>query len=74
MSNVDTHLVKHDEIIVTAAGGVRKEADVWNSREVGRGSGLLAAEAPELDTTIGIETDDVCETPAFGSGDYRSDR
>lgn len=30
-----------------------------NSWEVGRGGGLLAAEAPERDTTIGIETDDV---------------
>lgn len=58
------------------AGGKGNVSEVGreDAGETGRGSGLLAAEAPERNTAIGIETDDVGKTSSFGGGDYRNDQ
>ena len=79
-SDMDTCVAKHDEIVKTFASGICKQANVLvisivvSARTVGGGSGLLAAEAPEGDTTIDLETDNVGATQSFGGGNYCDDR
>jgi len=67
-SDADICVGKRDEIIETVASGICKEADMSVVRVAGianeacRGSEYLAAEAPERDTPIRLETDDVGAT------------
>lgn len=68
-SDADICVGKRDEVIETVASGICKEADMSvlpvagiATKEAGRGSEYLAAEAPERDTAIRLETDDVGAT------------
>ena len=67
-SDADICVGKRDEVIETVASGICKEADMFVvpvagfAKEAARGSEYLAAEAPERDTAIGLETDDVGAT------------
>jgi hypothetical protein len=66
--DADICVGERDEIIETVASGICKESDMFvvrierRVREVGKGSVYLAAEAPERDTTVRLETDDVGAT------------
>jgi hypothetical protein len=67
-SDADICVGKRDEIIETVASGICKEADMvivaigGSVRKVGRGREFIAGEAPDRDTTIRLETDDVGAT------------
>ena len=67
-SDADICVGKRDEIIETVASGICKEADMFivlidgSVREVGRRREFIAGEAPDNDTTIILETDDVGAT------------
>jgi hypothetical protein len=70
-SDADIYVGKRDEIIETVASGICKEADMFivriggtrgSVRDGGKGREFIAAEAPDRDTTIGLETDDIGAT------------